>query len=271
MLEIALHFEQTATQLRPIILISAGLACVIIGLFLWLGGLGFRKVLVAVAGAVGGSICGLFIVGRNIISAMILAAVAGFIAIIFERIFITILAAALAAVLGFAVLAGSYIEKQQGTVPINQGKAQNLTEPLTLRQSIETVKAYTADFSNEIKQTCSQMPVYNWAIIAALVVIFIAAGFFLWRLTSALCCAALGTMLVFAGMVLLLLYKGAGPISCISRRQLFYAAVFLVMTAFGTIEQLLLCQRTKKQSTTKKEIKNNEERPNKTTLDWRSH
>ena len=239
MLEIAQHFEQVAAGFRPIVLIGPGLAGVLVGLFVWLGGLGVRRVLLAVVGAISGGICGFFIIGRNILSAMILASIAAIIATMFEKIFITILAAGLAAVFGFAVLARPYIES-------------------------------SADFSTDIKQACLQMPMYCWAIIVALVVIFIVAGFFLWRLTSALCCATLGTLLIFAGMILLLLYKGAAPISRIYSRTPFYAAVFVAMVALGTMGQLLLCQRAEEKLTRKKETNKGKKGPGKTRLNWRT-
>ena len=239
MLEIAQYFEQVPAGFRPIVLIASGLAAVLVGLFIWLGGLGVRRVLLAVVGAITGGICGFFTIGRNIASALILAAGAAIIAIMFEKIFITILAASLAAVFGFAVLAKPYTES-------------------------------SADFSTDIKQACLQMPLYCWAIIVALAVIFILAGFFLWRLTSALCCATLGTFLIFAGMILLLLYKGAAPISSIYSRTPFYAAVFVAMTAFGTMEQLLLCQRAEEKLTRKKETNKGKKGPGKTRLNWRT-
>ncbi|MHC4088531.1 MAG: hypothetical protein ACYSU5_25490 [Planctomycetota bacterium] len=64
---------------------------------------------------------------------------------------------------------------------------------------------------------------------------------YLWNLTSALCSAVLGALLIFAGMVLLLLYKGAMPVTVIDRKAPFFAAVFGAMVAFGTVEQLVLC------------------------------
>lgn len=239
MLEIAQYFEQVTAGFRPIVLIASGLAAVLVGLFIWLGGLGVRRVLLAVVGAITGGICGFFIIGRNIASALILAAGAAIIAIMFEKIFITILAAGLAAVFGFAVLARPYIES-------------------------------SADFSTEIKQACLQMPLYCWAIIVALAVIFILAGFFLWRLTSALCCATLGTFLIFAGMILLLLYKGAAPISSIYSRTPFYAAIFAAMTAFGTMEQLLLYQLAEEKLTRKKETNKGKKGPHETRMSWRT-
>ena len=46
-------------------------------------------------------------------------------------------------------------------------------------------------------------------------------------------------------MILLLAHKGAAPAGYISTRELFFSAVFVVMTVFGTLVQLLLCQRAK--------------------------
>lgn len=274
MLEIAQNFEQTAMTLNPVVLIAPGLAAVIVGLFVWLGGLGLRRLLVAVVGAVGGGICGFFIIGRNTMSVMVSAGVAAVITIIFEKFFITILAAALAAALGLAILAGSYIENPQGPIqnyyPFNQEKISYRGSYISVHESIHIVKAYIVDFSDRIKQACLQMPAYNWIIIAALVTIFIMGGLFLWRLTSALCCAILGTQLVFAGMILLLLYKGAEPISSISRRTLFYAAVFIVMIAFGTIEQLLLCPWLESKAIRRKEAKKDKQRRDETTPNWRT-
>jgi len=274
MLEILQNFEQTAASFRPIVLIGPGVAAVLVGLFVWLGGLGLRRLLVAVVGAVGGGICGFFIIGRNTMSAMISAGVAAVIAIIFEKFFITILAAALAVVLGLAILAGPYIENPQEPIqnyyPFNQEKISYRGPYISVYESIHIVKAYIVDFSDRIKQACLQMPVYNWIIIAALAAIFITGGFLLWRLTSALCCATLGTLLVFGGMILLLLYKGAAPISSISRRTLFYAAVFIVMIAFGTIEQLLLCPWLKSKAIRRKEAKKDKQRRDETTPHWRT-
>lgn len=266
MLEIARQLEQTAVWFDPVVLIGPGLACVLLGLFVWLGGLGFRRALVAIVGAVSGGIGGFFISGRNIVPAVVSAGLAAVIAIMFERIFIAILAGVLAAILGFAVLAGPYIENAGGATSIKWDKAQNLST----QRTVETAKAYIADFVAEIKRILLQMPVYNWAIIAALAVIFLAAGFSRWRLTSAFCCAALGAILIFAGMILLLLYKGAAPISRICQNQSYYLGVFAAMTAFGTTAQLLFCQRIKERLTRKKGKSKDGKEPEKISVSWQN-
>lgn len=188
MLETAQNFERTAGQFNAIILIGPGLICVLVGLFVWLGGLGFRRILAAVAGAVSGGICGFFMTGRNIMLTIILAIAAAVIAIVIERI-------------------------------------------------------YTA---------------------------IVGAGFFFRRLVPALCCAALGTILIFAGMILLLLHKGSMPVSYISSRQPFYAVVFAAMIAFGTIEQLLFCRCAGKKSIAKKETSKGKQETSKPLSNWRN-
>ena len=274
MLEFAQHFEQMSVWFSPVVLIGPGLMGVLLGLFVWLGGLGFRKVLFAVAGAVSGGICGFFIIGQNIILVMVSAGLAVAFAIMFEKLFIIILTAVIAAVLGFAVLAKSYIEEAEGLKQHPEYKTQNVGESLSIRQTVEITKAYIGDFSTGIKEAGLEMSLYSWAIIVALVVIFMAAGFFFWRLTSAFCYAALGTMLIFAGMILLLLYKGAAPISSICRKQSFYLSAFTAMTVFGTIEQLLLCQRVREKLTTKKgtekETKKDKQKTDERMPSWRT-
>ena len=85
---------------------------VLVGLFIWLGGLGFKKLLIAVAGIVSGSVFGFVLFGLNIIAALALAAIFAFVAITFERIFITVLAAILTGVICFAFVAGPYVHNR---------------------------------------------------------------------------------------------------------------------------------------------------------------
>jgi len=270
MLEILQNFESAVggpVRLAPLVLIVPGLAAIIVGLFIWLGGLGFRRLLVALVGAITGGICGFFLISRNIISVTIAAGLAAIIAIIFERLFVTILLAALVAALGFAILLGPYI--QAADLP-NPYKITNQGSTVTISQSVEILKAYAIDFTNRIKQACTQMPVHSWAIMAVVIVIVIVAGFWIWRFASALCCSALGVLLIFAGMILLLLCKGSAPITKIAARTPFYAAVFIGMTAFGTLEQLLLCRHAERKSKRKKRISSDKQEPEQATRGWRN-
>ncbi|MHC4658908.1 MAG: hypothetical protein ACYS83_06990 [Planctomycetota bacterium] len=235
MLEIVQELEQTAGNLDPPILIGVGVVTVIVGLFVWLGGLGLRRYLTAVLGLLAGGIVAFFLTDHNIIAAGASAAVCAVIALAFEKIFVTALAVVLAMVCVFAALAGLL---------------------------------HKADLNTGLMHACSQMPVYTWAIIASTAVILIIAAVYLWRFTSALCCAAFGTILVFAGMILLLVHKGATPMSSICTSTPLYIAVFGAMTAFGTTEQLLLYKPPRKQPTKKKETDN--ESSDETRVNWRT-
>lgn len=166
MIGIAQNFEQMATQLKPATMVSLGLVATLVGLFIWLCGLGFRRILAAVIGLVGGGVCGFSLTERNIALTCLSTAVGLVIALTFERILVT--------------------------------------------------------------------------------------GSLFGRLILALCYAALGTALTFAGMILLLMYKGAMPVNHIRDRLLFYGIIFIAMTFLGTFEQLLLCRRVGKQLTSKK-------------------
>lgn len=270
MLEIAQNFERMAADFSPALLIGLGAVAVLVGLFVWLGGLGLRKILIAVVGATAGAGCGFFIIGQNIIPTAILAAAGAVIARIFEKIFIIILTTAMAAALAFAVLSRPYIENASILKHSPLYGTQNRTEPAGALQTAEAMKAYVADFSTAIKQTCKKMPPYNWVIIAALAVIFIPAGIFLPRFTSALCCATLGTLLVFAGMISLLLSKAAAPLTGICRRTPFYAAAFIAMILFGTFEQLLLCQCAEKKLIRKSQANKDNHDTKQAKQDWRT-
>ncbi len=269
MSEILQRFERSAVSFSPAVLIGAGLAAVLLGLFLWIGGLGFRKILVAILGAVTGAICGFFIVGNNIV-VVALAAAAAVVAAIIERIFIIILAAALAAVFALIILTGPYIENSQAPIPITQAPIAKPALTVSVRGSLKVMNTYALDCFNVIKQASAKLPLNRWIMIAAVLVVVIVAGLLLWRLTFAFSCAALGTMLIFAGMILLLLYKGSAPVSRIFHGSLFYLIVFIAMIFFGTLEQLLLCKDVKRQSTRKKQAGKDEQGPVMKKHDWRT-
>lgn len=269
MLEIARQLERIAVWFSPIVLIGPGLLCVLLGLFLWLGGLGFKRVLAATVGAVSGGICGFFISGRNIVTATALAALTAVIAIWLEKIFIAILAGVLAAILCFTVLAKPNNDIDDARYNLGY-ESENIRMSLNTKLSVEVAKRYIADFAAETGQIFSQMPAYNWAIMEVVAVFFLAVGFARRRLTLAFCCAVLGTMFIFAGMILLLLYKGAAPVSRICQNWLFYQGVFGIMTAFGMAEQLLLCQRIKERLTGKKGENKDGKESEKTLESWRN-
>jgi hypothetical protein len=268
-----------AARFGTSVLMGSGVAILLLGLLIWLGGLGLRKILISLAGLVSGIVVGLFVVGRNLFSASLSAALAGLIALIFEKVLVVLLAAALAAAVAFAVMAEPYFEHAETITAHNETSAQTTTT--SVDEILQELKTFGLDAGGKIKQAGTKIPVYIWAIIAAPALIFLICGVVLWRFTSALFFSVLGAMVIFVGMILLLLSKGTEPVSHIRGKPLIYAAVFLAMAAFGTIEQLLLCKGSKKKKVTEieagrekgksKRKRKGKEEPEKTVQhDWRS-
>lgn len=71
------------------------------------------------------------------------------------------------------------------------------------------------------------------------------------RFILALCYGIAGTLIALAGMILLLLYKGASPVSLIGDKQPLYMYIVIGMIVFGTFEQLLLYQYKCKKTASK--------------------
>jgi hypothetical protein len=268
MLKIFESIEHSAAWLSPLLLVGLGLIVVLAGLFIWLGGLGFKKLLITVAGIVSGGVCGFILIGLNVIAAIALAVIVAFVAIVFERVFITILAAILTGVICFAIVASPYVAQPKAAITLNHAPAAGKT--LGLRESIDRVEMYISDSAQGIRKTCSQMPFYTWLIIAVPVIISAAIAIYFWHFSSAVCCSVLGTMFVFAGMIFLLLHKGSKPLSCIYERPFFYLGVFAAMVAFGTIEQLIICKPTKTGSAANGKTSEGKERPHRAWLSWRT-
>jgi hypothetical protein len=243
MLEILKNFEQVAARFSPILLIGAGIVTIIVGLFIWLGGLGLRKALLAIVGLVSGGTIGYFIISQNVILAGISALVALLIIMIFQRVFVAMLCALLTTFFCFCILARSNLNEANVATIAGHNKVLHQSSTIGVSDSIEIIKTYIVNLAEEAKQIFTKMPIQNWIIMAVLALALLVVGFFLWQVAFALCCASLGTMLVFTGLILLLIYKGSAPISRVSDRASFYGLVFVAMVGFGTLVQLLLCLR----------------------------
>lgn len=257
MFEVLKNFESVmggAERLSPAVLVGPGVAALVVGLFVWLGGLGFKKIVAGIAGAIGGGILGAVVLGWAALSAAGASVVAAIAAAVFEKVSITALAAALATAIGIAFFIGPYVE----ITPAPGSRAESPTEVtiLSVGRSVAKVKSWAVDVGGAIRKACSLMPGHKWAIAAVLGLIFIACGSFFWRPTAALYFSAVGTILVFAGMILLLFNKGVMPVSRICRRPSVYSAVFAAMVVFGMAEQLILCRGAKAQSAKKGAGKN---------------
>jgi hypothetical protein len=247
MLEIFQNLEQMINRFSPWLLIASGAVFLLLGLCIWIAGHSLRKIFIALAGLAAGIVVGLFVIGRNVFSASLSGGLAALIALIFEKVLVVLLAAALAAAIAFTILAEPYFTQTEAVETQNDISAQTTT--IDPNEILQELKTFGLDAGEKIKQAGTKVPVYIWAIIAAVAAVLLVCGIALWRFTSSLFFSVAGTMVIFLGMILLLSYKGAEPISHIRSNPLISAAVFLAMAAFGTIVQLLLCKGKKEKIT----------------------
>ena len=59
-------FQNRITHLQPSLLLTLGVVTIAAGLFVWLGGLGFKKIVFVVIGVFLGAFCTLFSSGTNL-------------------------------------------------------------------------------------------------------------------------------------------------------------------------------------------------------------
>lgn len=249
MLEIFQNFEQLTGRFSPSVLIISGILLLLLGLCIWIAGHSLRKILISLTGLAAGVMVGLYVVGRNTFSALLAGGLAALIALIFEKVLVVLVAAAMAAAIAFAVLAEPYFVKAETVETQTEAPAQ--TTDMGFNEALQEVKTFGLDAGEKIKQAGTRIPVYIWTIMAAAAAIILVCGIILWRFTSALFFSVAGTMVIFLGTILLLSYKGTEPISHIRSKPFISAAVFLSMLAFGTIVQLLLCKGSKEEKITK--------------------
>lgn len=245
MVEILKSFEQIAPRLSPIVLVIPGLMATGLGLFVWLGGLGFRRVLMALVGSLAGITAAFCLADQRLGLVIFTGLVGGFMGVFFQRFFTAMLAGVLGAVVAFLIVAWPYLRQDQGTSLAAQSVDEN-QEVMTQTQSLEVIRICTTDLSDTVKLAARQLAGSRWALIGAVGLASLAGGLLLRHLGGALSCSIVGTALIFLGLVLLLFHKGASPVSRITGRPGYYALVFLSMVAFGTTEQWLLCRHAER-------------------------
>jgi hypothetical protein len=240
MIEILKSFEQVASRFSPPVLMVPGLAMVVLGLVAWLGGMCARRLVLALFGAAVGAIAAVLMHGRT--SAVVSLAAAG--GALFGALLPRLSTAIVLASFGMAVVlvfmaptpAGAGYRLISG--PQEAGQEQMR---YTVPESLDVVQAYALNVMDRVRSALSGLQWPDQVLLAAVGLVLLVLGLFLVRLAGALTCSALGAALVFAGLTVLLILKGSDPIALMEPRGRFYGLILLGMTAFGTLEQLVLC------------------------------
>jgi hypothetical protein len=263
MFEALVYYQGLAQKFQSQLLIGTGIAVVLVGLCIWLAGLRFRCIVSAIVGAVIAA-AGVSAFGDYPVKILLATSAVGIIVgAIAGRFMLGIFAAIVCGLLVITVVSGRLQSAEAGGVEffdannVNPNKvvaddfvssSAYPTWPQYQQSGIVilvpaamdiTVKMFAHIISLAKKTILSAgVAAYGGAAAAVLVVVFFC--FVMSRLFVAVISAGLGSAVIFAGMIILLFYKGSEPINLIAAKPQFYGIAFGAMTAFGTIMQLLL-------------------------------
>lgn len=250
MFEASQYLEQISRYIAPPVLIFPGILSLVLGLFIWLGGMRWNRFIAALVGVLAGALLACRATEYQVPTIALAVLVGGGLGMLFKRAAVVILGVVIAAMVILIIAAGPV---RATTNPLQSAENQlsdigDTAERLNIRESLQMVKLYFHYYSGQIGKTArkgARSPQgVAFALIAALAVV--AFGFFLPRVTVSAVFSVLGTGLIFIGMLIVLLYKGARPISHVYERAALYNTVILVMIVFGTAVELLLCSRKNK-------------------------
>ncbi len=205
-------FEHCVAGLPRYLLLTMAMVTIAAGLFAWLGGLGYRKVMFAVVGAYCGAACTIPISGSNLLLTAALAGAGVLLALKFQDVFLALAASIFIAVYGFSILIRPYFNT-------------------------------SGELLSMIRQLTIDVPYYNWPMLLALIVVPLGASAAFWQSTSAVLCSAAGTALLLTGTILLLVRSGFAAVGHISSKRELYLELFIAVTIIGAIVQLLLLPR----------------------------
>ncbi|AQT70016.1 hypothetical protein STSP2_03218 [Anaerohalosphaera lusitana] len=233
--ETAQNIQQVAQEAASMIPVIGGIGCVVFGLFFWLGGLRWSRLIAALVGLVTGGM-GIIVSGYGLHGPAVLAMPVGaLVGLLANRILLGIMGSL---ILGSLVMV---------TVSDKGMPAFNIMF------SVEEFRAEDGSFSHEsvmagvrgrVQYYGATLKEYAVGLegkaITAGVVTAIIALFLRSQILSSVTCASLGTGLIFAGMILVLINKGAAPVERIAERPGLYRLAAGGMLVFGTAVQYAL-------------------------------
>ncbi len=245
MIEILQSFEQVAAgRFSPLVLLLPGLAMVILGLVTWLAGMCLRRLVLAFAGAIVAGIAGLLVGGPNTALAALAAGGGAVFGAAVPRLFTAILLAAVGLFIALVIVAKSQ-PVEGGKTLLGKPEAGRADQRLTVHESLEVTWIYTLDVADRARLVVRSLAWADDAVLGVVVLVLLVLGLLFGRLAGVLVCSMLGTALIAAGLIVLLIFKGSAPISLVHRQGALYSLVLLGMAAFGALEQLVLCPAPK--------------------------
>jgi hypothetical protein len=200
-------FQNRVTHLQPSLLLTLGVVTIAAGLFVWLGGLGFKKIVFVAIGLFFGAFCTLFSSGTNLFLAAAIIGICAMFALTLQETFLVLIASAFAAAIGYSILLRPYFRPSGNILAV-------------------------------IRQLSISVPYYNWPILLAITALPFAV--ISWPSALALFSSAAGTTLILAGTIMVLLNLGYPAVDYMTTMKDICIPIIALATILGTIAQLWL-------------------------------
>jgi hypothetical protein len=249
MVEILKSFEQLAVRLSPVVLVAPGLVMVVLGLAAWLAGSSLRRLVFGLFGAGVGALASFLWGGHNPLLFGVSVWLGAVFGALLPRVFSAVLLAVFGMAIGLVVLARTQILESPGT--LFKGVEVGQTGTYTVSDSLEVTRAYGLDAAERVRVGARTLVPTYWAMLAGVGLGLLLLRLYFDRLATAATCSVLGTILIFSGLVLLLMFKGSAPVAHIEPQGSSYGLVLLGMAVFGTLEQLVVCRGPKREARAK--------------------
>lgn len=256
-----LDLQQFSSDLADVFLSVPGVVLLLAGLWIWLGGCVWRRVLAGVFGAFIGFAAAILTVGVGL-GSVVFPAVGAIIGSALPRTTIVLMGS-------FTIAAGVLIFTA-GSVDIAEPSAEAAERPgvedteeqeeaAGAGESFEMVADYMNSLGSRIYSGIKDISMVRIAAAAGAGIIFAVLGLLAKRLTTAFICSVLGTAVTLSGLVLLLWYKGTDVAGKVNESQMYYIWVAGAMIFFGTAIQFILQPRGKKKHAGRKDGENENE------------
>ncbi|MCK5175088.1 MAG: hypothetical protein KAR47_16965 [Planctomycetes bacterium] len=240
MLEVLYNFERLGGQLSGRFLVAGGIFCLVVGLGVWLGGLRWSAIVAGIIAAAAGAACAMTATSQQAVAIASMTVVAGGFGMFFDKKTLALAAAVLTVAIVLISLAGPLSDDETEPVYAEIPIAPPPGQRLNVRESVEVVGDHALLLSKIIVRTARNASTATLAISAAASAVVLVTGLLFSRLVAALTCSLAGLVLILTAMTLLLMYKGAQPITFVRERVPLYHIAMLAILAFGTVAQLLL-------------------------------